>query len=129
MFSPLLQPCADDEVEKASSSDDEVDMSKPTSTSALSQDAVYKVICFSLCSTQVVHVLFVAIPERPRQFGCPGLVGPFVFVPLNLAVNIVIFHEFVVQQRLYMTIRYYKPTMSFFLVGQKSHSPFCGLRT
>jgi hypothetical protein len=90
---------ADDEVEEASSSDDEADMSKPTSTSALSREAVYKVTCFSLCSTQVVHVLFVATPERPRWFGCPGLVGPFVFVPLNLAVNIVIFHEFAVQQR------------------------------
>ncbi|KAH9569047.1 hypothetical protein CY35_03G112000 [Sphagnum magellanicum] len=33
---------ADDEVEEASSSDDEADMSKPTSTSALSREAVYK---------------------------------------------------------------------------------------
>lgn len=90
---------ADDEVEEASSSDDEADMSKPTSTSALSREAVYKVTCFSLCSNQVVHVLFVATPERSRWFGCPGLVGPFVFVPLNLAVNIVIFYEFAVQQR------------------------------
>jgi hypothetical protein len=89
---------ADDEVEEASSSDDEADMSKPTSTSALSREAVYKVTCFSLCSNQVVHVLFVATPERSRWFGCPGLVGPFVFVPLNLAVNIVIFYEFAVQQ-------------------------------